>query len=528
MVRLGIDLSRTTCTVVELDVPRRFLRRGAAAPAEMRSVHVLPLGSERPGDLASALRDLRARARLPAHAWAGVWGLSQMAGVLTVPPGTRDVDELARREARSALLRPGDEPAISVAAAKADKANALRPRLVPFIAASRDEIRARIEPLFAAGLVIDGVITPAAALASLARVSAPANPGAVFAYVAVGPTAVAMAIVRDGVLQFGRELPWGYSRAVEQGELDRKTVAERLSIELKRTFVLVKQRNRLDVSQVFVCGDVPELRSLTAPLIETLDIEVETLDSLAGIHTTAALGDKVREDVAGLRLAWAIAADLDPQFNLMASFRRARARSRAWRRLAAAAAVLAGGVLLWNWTARLEPRQQPVRVAPAEPPRPISGPEIVASSFTTTTPSASTPVTVPEVPVVSTTAAPPGPSPVVEPPRPRTSTASTSTSVPVRAAPAPRPSSQAPPRVAPVPRSEPPPPGPLPTVRSILIADDRRVANVDGRIVSIGDRIGSASIVDITPDAVIIREPSGVERRLVLRGRTGGPGARGG
>ena len=37
------------------------------------------------------------------------------------------------------------------------------------------------------------------------------------------------------------------------------------------------------VDAVVTCGNLPELRSLTMPLIEELDVEVETLDSLEGL-----------------------------------------------------------------------------------------------------------------------------------------------------------------------------------------------------------------------------------------------------
>ena len=46
------------------------------------------------------------------------------------------------------------------------------------------------------------------------------------------------------------------------------------------------------VSAIVTCGDLPDLRSLTMPLIEELDIEVETLDTLDGISVEgAAAGD---------------------------------------------------------------------------------------------------------------------------------------------------------------------------------------------------------------------------------------------
>jgi hypothetical protein len=83
MIRVGIDLSRTTCTVVELYLPRTFLQRGPAVPTQLKSVHVLPVGSERPGDLVgvpcAAERDAR-------HAWAGVWA-SRRCPATNGPPG---------------------------------------------------------------------------------------------------------------------------------------------------------------------------------------------------------------------------------------------------------------------------------------------------------------------------------------------------------------------------------------------------------------------------------------------------------
>ena len=80
----------------------------------------------------------------------------------------------------------------------------------------------------------------------------------------------------------------------------------------------LKQYWEEDVSQVLLCGDMPEIRSLTAPLIERLNIEVETLDSLDGIDTAAlpAPAERFSEQVASLRLASAIAAE-PPPVNLL-------------------------------------------------------------------------------------------------------------------------------------------------------------------------------------------------------------------
>ncbi len=67
---------------------------------------------------------------------------------------------------------------------------------------------------------------------------------------------------------------------------------------------------------------------------------------------------------------------------------------------------------------------------------------------------------------------------------------------------------------------------PAPVVRSILFSATRRVADVDGRIVGIGDSIGSGRVVDITRDAVVIRTASGEQRRVALYGHPASAGSR--
>lgn len=61
---------------------------------------------------------------------------------------------------------------------------------------------------------------------------------------------------------------------------------------------------------------------------------------------------------------------------------------------------------------------------------------------------------------------------------------------------------------------------PLPTVDSILIDQERRLAIIDGTIVSIGDLVGARVVVQIERDVVVLREPSGLAVRAVLRART--------
>jgi hypothetical protein len=54
-------------------------------------------------------------------------------------------------------------------------------------------------------------------------------------------------------------------------------------------------------------------------------------------------------------------------------------------------------------------------------------------------------------------------------------------------------------------------------VASILHSEDRRLAVVNGRIVRAGDRVGSTTIVDIQPRAVVIESSRGLRRLIELR-----------
>jgi len=51
---------------------------------------------------------------------------------------------------------------------------------------------------------------------------------------------------------------------------------------------------------------------------------------------------------------------------------------------------------------------------------------------------------------------------------------------------------------------------------TILYSADRKLAIVDGRIVTIGDDVRGTRIVDITPSAVLLRDGQGRLRRLGL------------
>jgi hypothetical protein len=53
-------------------------------------------------------------------------------------------------------------------------------------------------------------------------------------------------------------------------------------------------------------------------------------------------------------------------------------------------------------------------------------------------------------------------------------------------------------------------------LRLILYAPGRRLAIINGRILALGDLVGAARIIDITTEAVLLRDPQGQTRKLVL------------
>jgi hypothetical protein len=63
---------------------------------------------------------------------------------------------------------------------------------------------------------------------------------------------------------------------------------------------------------------------------------------------------------------------------------------------------------------------------------------------------------------------------------------------------------------------------PLPQVNSILVSPDRRIAVLDGAIVREGEKVGPRVLVAIEQDGVVLREPSGRQVRVPIRGRRPG------
>jgi hypothetical protein len=60
---------------------------------------------------------------------------------------------------------------------------------------------------------------------------------------------------------------------------------------------------------------------------------------------------------------------------------------------------------------------------------------------------------------------------------------------------------------------------PLPQISAILASSDRPFAMINGRVVTVGDRVGQRVVTAIEPRTVVFREPSGVQVRVGLGGR---------
>ena len=89
----------------------------------------------------------------------------------------------------------------------------------------------------------------------------------------------------------------------------RDAVAARLAHALTALFGAARFASGA-IGAVYVCGGLPELRSMTVPLLERLDVEVEPLDSMFGIDPAAPPEpvEEFREGSASLRMAWAVVA----------------------------------------------------------------------------------------------------------------------------------------------------------------------------------------------------------------------------
>jgi hypothetical protein len=362
----------------------------------------------------------------------------------------------------------------------------------------------RRELLEQAGFVAVRVLSPADALVLSAGAARPETPGAIRACLAVNVDCAAIAVPDAFGDTVGRELtlapaPPPASTRVEL--LQRYSLVARLAPEILQACRLAHASDKLD--RIVTCGNLPDLRSLTMPLIEELDVEVETLDSLDGIDLRRSRppADELRERIAGLRLSLAAAG-------MPAAIRVSEAPTVASSRWflgggAAVGVVMATALAIRYWPAaggpvsaspQLQTAARPTpperRLAPPAVPEPVG-----TSAASEATPARSEPPSPPPPPAAPVAA----PVPAESAP-PATATARREGSPQRRPRPAPSIEQER-----------------VPVVQSILVAGDRRLAVIDGVIVSVGDRVDHSVVVGIEADAVLLRGPSGRDRRVALR-----------
>ena len=332
--RTSFELHADGCRVVDVDVrpmaarrPRARIRVGPHVPGGRRRAPISRPRWRSSGRTGSS-RPTRASP-------SGVCRSSYQ--FLRLPPAKdADLDALATREARKEIAPlevDGAGACVAIAVGPDVQVGTHRRREVSLVAVSEADVRRQIQPITDAGFVVSRVVTPAIALTAVARSCNDLVPGSTMAYVALTSRATCVAIVRDGLLLFAREIPWGHAEA------EHEPVETRLASELRRSILFFRQTFRSGVDGVVLCGDAANLRALTAPVGAALSIPVQTLDSLNGIDADRVPepAETFRADVASLRLAIAVGAEAVTYANLLpASIRESREARTMTRRAVAA------------------------------------------------------------------------------------------------------------------------------------------------------------------------------------------------
>ena len=348
MRRTGIDLSPIRCNVVDAEL---IGRRRKGVPGAFRVHHFASMSHlDNLQALTAELKALLERGSYPRRAWVNLWDVRSSHQYLLLSAARESELEAMARHHGASMLGMNDVDvtvAGSIGATRGEAGHDPK-REVSFFAAGSQEICARLRPIVDAGFLVEGVTTPCGALWAQARLRRASLPGEVHAHIALGANQSALGIFGDGALLYARDLDWGYAAptVATAAAHDRDVLADRLAAELRRSFLYLKQYWEQEVSQLLLCGDMPEIRSLTAPLIERLNIEVETLDTLEGIDV--ALPDGFADRAATFRLASAIAVE-PPPVNLLPIGVTANRTSKTSQRIVAAgtAAAVAFGAFLY-------------------------------------------------------------------------------------------------------------------------------------------------------------------------------------
>jgi hypothetical protein len=354
-------------------------------------------------------------------------------------------------------------------------------------------VRPIIQPLTDAGFKVERVVTPCNALAALARRKTSRGDGS-SCWVAINRGGVAIVAVRPGKLLYAHSFVWDSTVGAIGSQarlLQRYSLVSYISPQVKRAMAEARKAGSL-VGVVVTCGNLPDLRSLTMPLIEELDVEVETLDSLEGLTVRPESADKLAESASAIRLACAAVIARGSRPWDASKAKKKPSRTGAYAAAAVLATILAGLAYLWSTRTRF---------AGPFPPAPQSQQTQAPLPAAKTLPS---PVSgAPPVPRTGSTglnpAAVPADKPLAGPAARSAGIGSTGASSGVTLV-----------RL----------PDSVPRVTAILVSRDRRYATIEGgRIVGIGDVMGRRTVVGIDDRSVLLREPSGVQIRVGLGGR---------
>lgn len=395
--------------------------------------------------------------------------------------------------------------------------------------------RAAVQFVEAAGFTIEAVVSPPQALAKVAGTRRRHGLTDATVWTSLNTDGAAIAVVRGRELLFARTFKWTFKPGLTETKaqlLQRYSLVAHLAPEVRHGIDVVRASHGVAVDGVVTCGNLPELRSLTMPLIEELDLEVETLDSTDGFRASGKVSaERLMEAAPAVRLACAVAlGSLSMPLSVLNGVTFMQEEPSPVMRTAAAVALI--GALVWGafsfrtvWQpASVKPvpvaqRDRPVRPLEQRSATPSAKPDRVPAAAPEA-PNEPTPVsTVLSVRTDPKTGQRPA---AAEPPAlPRSAPSSPPGAVEGQHSGRAQVQSEAvrqqtgqPTATRQAPLAE-----PLPQVDSILIDQERRLAVIDGAVASIGDPVGPRTVVGIERDGVLLREPSGLVVRASLRSR---------
>src|SRR5262249_50177316 len=159
-----------------------------------------------------------------------------------------------------------------------------------------------------------------------------------------------MVVVRPGKQLYSHSFAWNSSVGALGSQarlLQRYSLVAHLAPEIRRAMAVAQEKGT-QIDSIVTLGNLPELRSLTMPLIEELEIEVETLDSLEGLIVNPEAVERLSEVAPALRIACA-GALARPTRKQDESKRPAGVSRSLLRYGAAAAAILGVSAFGWEW-----------------------------------------------------------------------------------------------------------------------------------------------------------------------------------